>query len=135
MAIVHAIEQFDASVINSLENSMFECPPPVAGQLPGPCSSFRFAGMDVGEVLSIGVWSPVAIVFYIAGAYFLINTLMAGFTLMTSQGTPANIQGAKTRMTNSLVGLLIVFTAYWLVRIIGAVLGLDGIAGVFGGGN
>lgn len=46
------------------------------------------------------------------GIIFLALTIMAGFKWMTSQGNEEEIKKAKSSITNSVIGLLIVIAAY-----------------------
>jgi len=46
------------------------------------------------------------------GIVFLVLTIMAGFKWMTSQGNEDEIKKAKSSLTNSIIGLLIVIAAY-----------------------
>lgn len=87
---------------------------------------FNFAGENLAQVLSTSSpFSPVNLLFYAIGAWFLINTVLAGINLMTSGGEPAKVNSSKTRITNSIIGILVAVTAYWVVRIIGLALGLS----------
>ena len=46
------------------------------------------------------------------GIVFLVLTIMAGFKWMNSQGNEAEIKSAQGSLKNSIIGLLIVITAY-----------------------
>ena len=50
---------------------------------------------------------------------------------MISAGDPKGTQEAKGKITNALVGFLIVFVAYWVVRVIGLTLGLSSFSSTF----
>ena len=70
--------------------------------------------------------------FPLAGLILLLYLLAGGFQLMTSAGDPKKMQEAKSKITNALVGFIIVFAAYWLVQIAGYILGLEAITNIFG---
>ncbi len=90
---------------------------------------FAFSG-DQGDIGSI-VSSLLNYLFPIAGILLLLYLIFGGFSLMTSGGDPKAVQGAKSKITNALVGFLIVFAAYWIVQIIASVLGLGKIGEIF----
>jgi|SRR3989344_3877422 len=60
----------------------------------------------------------------LAGMVLLLYLLFAGFQYLTSAGDPKKVEQAKERLTSALVGFVIVFAAYWIVQIVGTVLGL-----------
>jgi len=66
---------------------------------------------------------------YIFGASsiaLLIYLLMGGFGLMLSKGDPKAAQSAQAKITNAVVGFVIVVFAYLIVVLLGKVLRLEG---------
>jgi hypothetical protein len=95
------------------------------------------ANATLGNIISgsssNGVHYP-GIVFFItiiSGLGFLVYLLYGGIILMTSGGDPKKVQNGQKTLTNGLIGLIIVFFAYWIVQIVGYVLGLGGITNTF----
>ncbi len=82
---------------------------------------------DIGSLVS----SLLALVFPIAGIILLLLLLAGGFSLMTSSGDPKAMQSAKSKITSAIIGFVIVFAAYWITEIIGLILGLPDIRGIF----
>lgn len=68
-------------------------------------------------------------VFPIAGILMLIFLVLGGFQLMTSRGDPKAVESAKGKITNALLGFVIIFIAYWLVSLIANVLNLETTVG------
>jgi hypothetical protein len=60
----------------------------------------------------------------IAGFIFLFRTISAGFAFLNSRGDPAKIQAATQGLTNGLIGLVVVVTAFFIAQIIQTVFGL-----------
>ena len=58
--------------------------------------------------------------------------ITGGVSLMTSTGDPKKVEAAKARITSALIGLVIIFTAYWIVQIVGYLLGIPNFGGIFG---
>jgi hypothetical protein len=61
----------------------------------------------------------------LAGIYFFVRLLTAGFQLMSSMGDPAKISTAQNVITNSLFGLLIVICAFLVVQLIQSITGIN----------
>jgi hypothetical protein len=81
----------------------------------------------IGEIIAKATpW-----IFTIAGMLLLIYLIFGGIQLMLSQGDPKNAQAAKAHITNALIGFIIIFIAYWIVQLLGIILGLSKIGGVF----
>jgi len=96
-------------------------------ELESKVPGFRFAGKDIGYLVS----ELLKYLFPLAGLLVLLYLLLGGFQLMTSGGDPKKAQEAKGKISNALVGFVIVFIAYWLVQIIGIVLGIKAISNIF----
>lgn len=96
-----------------------------ATALPG----FEFSGSkgNIGSIVS----SFINYLFPLAGILLLLYLIFGGFSLMTSGGDPKAVQGAKSKITNALIGFIIVFAAYWIVQILGTVLGIEAITNIF----
>lgn len=100
---------------NSLENQI------------GGSGTNKFAGKTLGDLISeLLPW-----IFAIAGLILLLYLVFAGFQLLVSQGEPKAVAGARGRITNALIGFVIIFVSYWLVQIIAKVLGLTAVSGIF----
>ncbi len=76
---------------------------------------------NLGEVVS-GILSYL---FPLSGLILFAMIIISGFQLMTSAGNPKGIEGAKQRLTWSIVGFLIIFVAFWLMRILEFLLGIQ----------
>lgn len=59
------------------------------------------------------------------GLIFFVQLIMAGFNLLTAAGDPAKIQSATKALTNSLTGLILVISTYFIAQIIEAIFGLQ----------
>lgn len=82
---------------------------------------------SLGELIS----NVLPYVFGIAGILLLVYLVLGGLQLMTSRGDPKAMQGAQAKISNALLGFIIVFAAYWIVGLIGRMLNLDPIVSIF----
>ena len=89
--------------------------------------TFRFRERPVGFVISqILPW-----IFTFSGLILLLYFIWGGFRLMTSGGDQKAVADAKGKITNALVGFVIIFVAYWIVQIVADVFGLTSISTIF----
>lgn len=90
-------------------------------------------GIYLGNSPTIGalVVRVLVYIFSAAGILLLIYLVSAGFQYMTSQGNPKILAVAKGKISNALVGLFIVLVAFWIVQIVGDILGITSISETF----
>ncbi len=84
---------------------------------------------DEGECRSISIFVIMLLnftsyLFTIVGALALLFFIYGGFTLILSRGAPEQVKKGKDILVASIVGLVIVFGAYMLVRFLGTAVGL-----------
>lgn len=68
-------------------------------------------------------------VFVIAGLILLFYFIMGGIGMMQSAGSndPKAAEQAKQTITSAVIGFVVVFTSYWIVKLIGQILGIPAI--------
>jgi hypothetical protein len=76
---------------------------------------------DLGSLISV-IFKEY--IFYAAGIALLIYLILGGFQLMLSRGDPKAIEGGKGKITNAIIGFVIIFASYWLVKLLGRVFGI-----------
>ncbi len=93
-------------------------------------SSFKFnAGSSkITDLVngSTAGFDVINFVFVIVGLLFFANLIAAGWAYMLSSGDPKKAAFASVRITNGFTGLVMVFTAFLVVRLISILLGLNG---------
>ena len=80
---------------------------------PGSPSSL---GLIISEILKY--------LFVIAGLILLFMLIYGGFHMMFAASDQKGLQEAKGKITNALMGFLLLFISYWLVQIVEAIFGL-----------
>lgn len=93
--------------------------------------SGSIGAITIGSLIS----KTLPYIFGAAGIALLVYLVIGGLQMMISRGDPKAMQSAQAKITNALIGFVIVFFAFTLVQIIGQVLGLEGtlFSQVFGG--
>lgn len=95
--------------------------------IEGP-ADFKFGGDNIGFILGQGL----SYVFAAAGIGLLLMIISSGFSLMMSAGDAKKLAAGKATLTNSIIGFLLIFAAFWIVQIMGTVLGWQSIFEIFG---
>ena len=81
--------------------------------IPGlKISTFR--GSSPSEIITV----LLPYIFGIAGILLLLNLIASGFKMMMSKGDPKALQGAQAKLTTSAIGILILFTSFWIVQLV-----------------
>ncbi len=93
-----------------------------------------FGGATIHPLTDIkGVGNLVSlflnIAFMVAGLVLLIFIIIGGIGLIGSAGNsnPENMEKAKKTLTSAILGFVIVFASYWIVKLIAQLLGLQNI--------
>lgn len=87
-------------------------------EVTGPLNPTRFPN------LSSVVSNFIPILFPIAGFILFIFLVWGGFDFLTSMGDPKKAEGAKNKITNALLGFVIIFAALIITQIIDKVFNL-----------
>ena len=84
-------------------------------------TGFKYADSNVGAIF--GDFLSYAYVF--AGLILLIMLITGGIGLMTSAGNPDKMKAGYGRITSALIGFLIVFVSYVVMKIVEAIFGIE----------
>jgi hypothetical protein len=93
-----------------------------------------FFGTSLGSLQNpTGIGSLVSlflkISFVLAGLILLFYFILGGISMISSAGKsdPKAAEQAKATITSAVIGFVVVFTAYWIVELIGKLFGITGI--------
>jgi hypothetical protein len=82
-------------------------------KIPGYPSDASIAGWgNIGDIVS----RALTYVFPIAGILVFIYLLYGGLNLMLAAGNEEGLREGKAKITNAIIGFLIIFAAFWLVQ-------------------
>ena len=65
-------------------------------------------------------------VFGAASFALLVYLILGGFQFMTSRGDPKAAQAAQAKITNALIGFVIVIFAFVIIKLFGQIFGIEG---------
>ena len=101
--------------------------PTISGQpaeLEGPQGLVE--AFDGNFTLASIVNKLLPIIFSVAGIILFFYLIAGGFDLLLSTGDPKKAEGAKGKITNAVVGFIIIFIAWWLTKLLSTIFGLEG---------
>ena len=81
-----------------------------------PISQWQSIGQIVSRLL--------VYIFPLAGIATFIYLLIGGFGYLTAAGNEEAAKKAQGQITNALIGFLIIFLSYWIVRLLEIILGV-----------
>lgn len=79
----------------------------------------------VGGQFNRIISAVVGLMTVIAAIWFIFQFITAGYQWISSGGDKNNLNMARDKITNSLIGLIIVVAAWIVIGLIGTILGLD----------
>lgn len=83
-------------------------------------NKFPIETTTLGKIIS----NLLPYIFAAAGILLFIYLLIGGFQLLTSAGEPKTIEEAKSKITNAIIGFVIIFIAYWLIQVVQTIFGI-----------
>lgn len=86
--------------------------------IEGPVPQFGTLADVINKLLPI--------LFSIAGLILFFYLISGGFDLLLSGGDPKKAESAKGKITNAVVGFIIIFIAWWLTQILAKIFALKG---------
>jgi hypothetical protein len=96
--------------------------------LEGLAAPWIGAGATPGAV----VGAFVGTIFPLAGMLLLLYLIYGGYNYLLSGGDPKKTAKAQGIITTAILGFVIVFVSFWIVQIIGRILGIEQIINIFG---
>lgn len=88
--------------------------------LPSYPDGFKYENAKVGDIFS----ALLPYIYVIAGLILLVTLVMGGLGLMTAAGNADKMKAGYGKITNALIGFLIIFISYFVVQLVEVVLGI-----------
>lgn len=76
---------------------------------------------DLGGVIS----QALKFLFPLSGLILFAMIIIAGFQLLTSAGEPKKMEAAKQRLTWGIIGFVVIFVSFWIMKILEFLLGIQ----------
>lgn len=81
---------------------------------------------SVGQLEKL-ISSAIGILTIFGAIYFTIQIILSGFSMISSQSDPKELETGKKRLTNNILGLAIIVLAYGLAALLTKLLGIDNV--------
>ena len=81
----------------------------------------NLSNLTVGGIVS----GAISLVLILVALVFFFILVIGGLKWITSGGDEKKVAGARAQITNALIGLVIVFAAWAIMKLIGTVFGID----------
>ncbi|RJR26047.1 hypothetical protein C4578_00195 [Candidatus Microgenomates bacterium] len=85
------------------------------------CGEAGQAGCLFAQILSL----ILGVVTIIAFIWFIISVFTAAFGFLASGGDKVKTQNAQKQLTNALIGLVLIISSLFFVKLVGVVFGVD----------
>ena len=96
----------------------------IGGEGLGPFGSVSDATSGLTGITKM-VSSVIGIITVAAGIWFLLQFTIGGFGWITSGGDKAKLQSSRDKITNAIVGLIIVSSVWAVMTLVGQFVGID----------
>jgi len=84
-------------------------------------------GKDATSQIESTISMVVGFLTIVGVIYFAIQIILAGYSFLSSQGDKTKLEEARKKLTNSIIGLLVIVVAMGLSALLAGLLGLDNI--------
>jgi len=95
---------------------------------------FNLMGGGTNKFTSLGAVGDLVSLFLngafvLSGLILLFFFILGGIGMISSAGQsdPQKAEQAKKTITSALIGFVIVFTSYWIVKLVSSLLGITGL--------
>ena len=99
----------------------------ILGKITPPDEISKLGGDDKGSGIFIILNRIFTLIGVAAGIFFVIQILLAGFAYISASGDQKKTEAAWTKIYQSIIGLVIVSSAFVLTAVIGKLVGMNSI--------
>lgn len=82
-------------------------------------------GENAGTVFNSVISVAVGIMTAVASVWFIFQLITAAVAWIGAEGDKGKVEEARKKMTNAIIGLVVVISAVFLASLVGSILGLD----------
>ena len=89
--------------------------------------SYTYQGQKIPQLTCIPVLVKTLVYWGVvfAGVVAVFMIIFSGYRFMTSGGDPKGVEDARKTATYAIIGLILVFLSFFIVRTIGTITGVD----------
>lgn len=98
--------------------------PGIFGNIESPVDNAYF-NTEGGEGIFILISDILKLAGYVAGLFFLVQMILAGYAYLSASGDPKKTEAAWAKIWQSLIGIIIVASAFIITSVVGLFLHID----------
>lgn len=98
--------------------------------LPGPLGTIGNNPGGAGTVLESVISTAIGVMTIIAFIWFVVQFFIAAIQIISSGGDKNALAAAKGKLSTSVIGLVVVISAIFLINLIGTILGINILGGI-----
>lgn len=91
----------------------------------GPLGDVGESAERAGDLFNQIIASSVGLITLIAAIWFVFLIITGAYGIMSAGGDKTSIEGARTKITNGIIGFVVVIAGIFIVELIGSLLGYD----------
>ena len=99
----------------------------IFGNIDPPADNSYFNTGQPGQGLFLLISNILKLAGVVAGLFFIVQIILAGYGYISANGDPKKTEAAWSKIYQSIIGLLIVASAFVLASVIGKLVGIDNI--------
>lgn len=82
---------------------------------------------NITDLLTKGGFNLITFLFFIVGLVFFVNLILAAWEYLLSSGDPKRAASANQRILNAIMGIVLVFASFIIIRVVASIIGLGGL--------
>lgn len=97
----------------------------IPNEISNPVISDKIKFMDGSGYLALLVKNLLTLFLIVTGVIALFMLIIGGLRWILSSGDKAQLEGARSQITQALIGLVIVFSAFAIIKLVGSFFGIE----------
>jgi hypothetical protein len=97
----------------------------IFGDITPPLNNKYFTSGTQGQGLFLFLSNIFKLIGVVAGIFMIIQFIMAGYSYISANGDPKKTEAAWTKIWQSILGLVIVSSAFVLAAVVGRLTGIN----------
>lgn len=97
----------------------------VGSDISNPVLSPKIKALGGGEFLALLVKNLLTLFLIVAGVVALFMLIIGGIRWILSSGDKAQLEQARSQVTHALIGLVLVFCSFAIIKLIGSFFGIE----------
>jgi len=100
---------------------------PVLAKIKNPLIEKEIDTANSGSYVNGIIQTFVTLLIIVGVLYFVINFILAGYHMISSQGDPKKFEEAQKSLIYALLGIVLIFAVFAIIKLIGFIFGITGL--------